>query len=267
MFTGLHFAWLGICAVIIGGLLTWSLLQKWKYKTALWVAVGYSALSELVKIFSRIREYSDLKWKGGAGGFIDVSALPLHLCSILIFIIFALAIIKNEKVKSALLSFYVPVALCGGIIALLIPNDGVAFDNVKVWQGFIYHSGIVWFSLYLIITKQVDLKLKAYIRNVIILFALVIIMIWINGALQIYSREGYNDINYFFLVHPPIDGLPILNLKNGYAAYLATIIAIGAFAITAVHIGPVIKETLGKRKSVAQAVGEPSDSEQPKTED
>ena len=242
MFTGLHFAWIAICIVIIGGLLLWSLLAKWKYKTALCVAAGYSAASELVKVFSRIKEYDGLKWKGGLGGFIDVSALPLHLCSILIFVIFILLLTKNEKVKSALVSFYVPVALVGGLCAILIPNDGVSFTNVKVWQGFIYHACIVWFSLYLLITKQVDLKLRAYVRNLIILFALVIIMIWVNGALQIYSREGYNDINYFFLVHPPIDGLPILNLNHGYFAYLATIIAIGLLAVTAVNIGPVIKQ-------------------------
>ncbi len=243
MFTGLHFAWIAICIVIIGGLLLWSLLAKWKYKTALWVAVGYSVLSELVKVFSRINEFSEgLKWKGGAGGFIQVSALPLHLCSILIFIVFILAITKNEKLKSALLSFYVPVALIGGLCAILIPNDGVSFTSVKVWQGFIYHSGIVWFSLYLIITKQVDLKLRAYVRNLIILLALVIIMIWVNGALQIYSTSGAFDVNFFFLVHPPIDGLPILNLNHGYFAYLATIIAIGFIAVTAVHIGPVIKQ-------------------------
>ena len=242
MFSGLHFVWLAICLVIIGGLLLWSLLQKWKYKTALYVAAGYSLVSELLKVFSRIKEYSDLKWAGGSGGFIDVSALPLHLCSILIFIVFILLFTKNEKLKSALLSFYVPVGLVGGLCAILIPNDGVSFASIKVWQGFIYHSCTIWFSLYLIITKQVDLKLKAYVRNVIILLALVVIMIWVNGALQIYSREGYNDINYFFLVHPPLDGLPVLNLKHGYAAYLATIIAIGFMAVTAVHIGPVIKQ-------------------------
>ena len=242
MFNGLHFAWLGICVAITGGMLLWSLLQKWKYKTALYVAVGFCIVSELVKVFSRIREYDDLKWKGGSGGFIDVTALPLHLCSILIFVIIALALVKNEKVKSVLLSFFVPIGLMGGLAAILIPNDGVSFANIKVWQGFIYHAGIVWFALYLIITKQVDLRLRAYIRNVLMLFALVIVMIWVNGALQIYSREGYNDINYFFLVHPPIDGLPVLNLKHGYAAYLATIISLGFVLVTAVHIGPVIKQ-------------------------
>ena len=242
MFSGLHFAWIAICIAIAGGLLLWSLLQKWKYKTALYVAVGFCIVSELVKVFSRIREYDNLKWKGGAGGFIDVTALPLHLCSILIFVIIASALIKNEKAKSVLLSFFVPIGLMGGLAAILIPNDGVSFANIKVWQGFVYHSGIVWFALYLIITKQVDLRLKAYIRNVLILLALVIIMIWVNGALQIYSREGYNDINYFFLVHPPIDGLPILNLNHGYMAYLATIIGLGFLLVTAVHIGPVIKQ-------------------------
>lgn len=242
MFSGLHFIWLAICAVISGGLLLCSLRRKWNYKTALYVAVGYSVASELVKVFSRIRVYEDLAWSGGSGGFIDVTALPLHLCSLLIFVVIILAVTKNDKLRSALLSFYVPVGLVGGLCAILIPNDGLSFTSIKVWQGFIYHSCTIWFSLYLIITKQADLRLRAYLRNIVILLSLVVIMLWVNGALQIYSREGYNDINYFFLVHPPIDGLPILNLNNGYAAYLAAIIAIGFLAVTAVHIGPVIKQ-------------------------
>ena len=81
-------------------------------------------------------------------------------------------------------------------------------------------------------------------------------MLWVNGALQVYSRNGMYDVNFFFLVHPPIDGLPILNLKHGYAAYLATIIAIGAFAITAVHIGPIIKEAIQKRKKLQEISNE-----------
>lgn len=249
MFTGAHFGWLAISAAIIGGLTAACIIFRWKYKTALYVAAGYSVASELMKVFSRIKFYDGLKWKGGTGGFIDVSALPLHLCSILIFVIFILLFTKNEKLKEALLSFYVPVGLAGGLCALIIPNDGVSFASVKVWQGFIYHSCTVWFSLYLIITGQVDLKLKAYIRNLGILGGLIVVMIWVNGALQIYSREGYNDINYFFLVHPPLDGLPVLNLNHGYAAYLATIIAIGFIAVTAVHIGPVIKQIIEYRKN------------------
>lgn len=242
MFTKLHFAWLGICVAIIGGLLLWSLLQKWKYKTALYVAAGYSLSSELLKVFSRIKIYDGLAWEGSLGGFIDVTALPLHLCSILIFIVFILIFTKNERLKSALLSFYVPVGLLGGLCAIIIPMDGVSFSSVKVWQGFIYHSCTIWFSLYLVITRQVDLKLKAYVRNTVVLLALVIVMIWVNGALQIYSIEGYGDINYFFLVHPPLEGLPLLNLNHGYAAYLATVILTGFFALTAVHIGPVVKQ-------------------------
>lgn len=242
MFSGLHFCWLAICAAITGGLLIWSLLQKWRYRTALYVELGICAVSELVKVFSRIKVYYNPAYTGGGAGFIEVSALPLHLCSLLIFVIFILSLTKSQKVKSPLLSFFVPVALCGGLCAIFIPNDGVSFSDVKVWQGFIYHSGLVWFSLYLLCTRQVDLKLKAYVTNLTILFTLTVIMIWLNGALQIYYLQGYCDVNFFFLVHPPLDGLPILNLNHGYAAYLASVIALGFAALTAVHIGPVIKQ-------------------------
>lgn len=247
MFSGLHFAWIAICVAIIGGLLTASLLMKWKFKTASYVAVGLAVASELVKIFTRIIEVTIIG--GGVGGFVQVSALPLHLCSLLIFVIFAMSFSKKEKTVEILKSFFVPVALMGGICSVLIPVDGVSFSNVKVWQGFIYHSGIIWFSLYLIITKQVDLKFKAYVRNVIISLSLIVIMLWVNGALQIYSREGYDDINFFFLVHPPLDDLPILNLNHGYMCYLFTLIGGGLALLTLVHIFPIIKQISDYKKS------------------
>lgn len=39
-----------------------------------------------------------------------------------------------------------------------------------------------------------------------------------------------------------------VNLDNGYAVYLITVIAIGLTAVTAVHIGPIIKELKAKRR-------------------
>lgn len=247
MFSGLHFAWLAICVAIIGGLLSASLLLKWKFKTAAFVASGLALLSELVKVFTRI---SVVNIKGGdVGGFVQVSALPLHLCSLLIFVVFTMAFIKNEKTLEILKSFFVPVALLGGICSILIPIDGVSFASVKVWQGFIYHSGIIWFSLYLLITKQVDLKLKAYLRNIVIIGALIVLALWVNGALQIYSTQGIFDVNFFFLVHPPLDNLPILNLNHGYGFYLFTVIGCGLLLLTSVHIGPVIKQISAYKKS------------------
>lgn len=246
MFSGLHFIWLAICAAIIGVLLIMSLIMKWKYKTAAYTATALASASELVKVFTRIRE-ATVKG-GGMGGFIQVSALPLHLCSMLIFVVFAMTFSKKETTVESLKSFFVPVALLGGVCSILIPIDGVSFSNVKVWQGFVYHSGIIWFSLYLIITKQVDLKLKAYLRNLLILASLVVLMIWLNGALQIYSTQGIFDVNFFFLVHPPLENLPILNMNNGYFAYLFTVIGCGWLLITCVHIGPIIKQIIQIRK-------------------
>ena len=141
MFSGLHFIWLAICAAIIGVLLIMSLIMKWKYKTAAYTATALASASELVKVFTRIRE-ATVKG-GGMGGFIQVSALPLHLCSMLIFVVFAMTFSKKETTVESLKSFFVPVALLGGVCSILIPIDGVSFSNVKVWQGFVYHSGII----------------------------------------------------------------------------------------------------------------------------
>lgn len=245
MFSGLHFAWLAICVAVIGGLLSASIFLKWKFKTAVYVAAGLAIASELVKVFTRIDEVAV---NGGVEHFVQVSALPLHLCSMLIFLVFAMTFIKNKGIIEGLKSFYVPVALLGGVCSILIPIDGVSFANVKVWQGFIYHSGIIWFSLYLLITRQVDLGLKAYIRNLVITGSLIVVALWLNSALQIYAIQGLYDVNFFFLVHPPLENLPILNLNHGYGFYLFTVVACGFVLLTALHTGPIIKEICEWRK-------------------
>ena len=228
-----YILWLIISFSIIGVLLFLSLYKKWKLKTCIYIGASVSLLSELLKIFTHM-EYVSLENKS-MGMVIEPTALPLHMCSIFIFFFFYLAFSKNEKINNALLSFITPVGLFGGLLAIFIATSGTNFKAPYSYQCFIYHSMLVWFSLYLLISKQVDLGIKAYIRNFIILFSLAIIMIWVNGALKTY------DTNFFFVVRPPKDNLPILNLNHGWYVYFLTLSLIGIILLSVVHIPYIIK--------------------------
>lgn len=230
MFSTNHFIWMGICAVFIGVLLFASLRWKFTYKTAARIMAVISIVSELCKIFTHIEEP-----KGG-GGVLGPEYLPLHLCSILIFLIFFCALSKDAQKVKCVTSFCVPVGIWGGMLAILMATSGVNFAKPFAYQCFLYHAGLVWWALYLICTKQVDLGVKAYLRNLTVLGSMLFVMIWVNSALSAY------DTNFWYVVRPPTKNLPLLNLDNGWLCYFLTLVGIGLFALTVTHLPVMLKE-------------------------
>ena len=230
MFTTNHFIWMGICAVIIGLLLLISLKFKFSCKQASLVMALIAAGSEICKIFTHIEDAP------GGGGVLEPGALPLHLCSILISLVFFCAFSKHETQVSKVASLCVPVGLWGGVLAILMATSGVNFAKPYAYQCFLYHAGLLWWALHLLLTRQVDLGLQAYLRNLKVLGGMLFLMIWVNSALSVY------DTNFWFVVRPPADGLPLLNLNNGWLCYFLTLVGIGLFAITITHLPAIMKE-------------------------
>ena len=243
MFSTNHFLWLGLCAVLIGGLLFAAKKFNFSFKTATYIVAGISLASELCKIFTHIDNIYDSN-DNLDGGVLGAQFLPLHLCSILIFLFFYLTVAKNEKLIETIKSLIVPVAILGGIMALLIPTSGVNFAKPYAYQCFIYHAGIVWYALYLLMTKQVKLGLKSYKNNMIILFSALFVMLWVNSALQEY------DTNFFYVVRPPMDNLPLLNLNNGWLVYFITLVAVAFVLFTAFHVPFIVKDIKAKNKNL-----------------
>ncbi len=240
MFTTAHFIWLAICIAFIAVLTILSVRLKFSFRTAACIMAIVSALSELSKIFSHMESVNGNDPMEGM--VIEPTALPLHLCSLLIFVFFYLPFAKNEKIKKFLVSLFVPVGLIGALLAILMATSGVKFDAPEPYQCFIYHATMIWFALYAVITKQVDLGWRAWLRNVGTLLALAISMIWVNGALKQY------DTNFFYVVRPPVEGLPVLNLNNGWYAYFAIVVGIGFLGVTLVHLPALIGEWTHRRK-------------------
>ena len=177
------------------------------------------------------------------GGVLGAEFLPLHLCSILIFFIFFLNFCKDEKRLEKIKSFIIPIALLGGLMALLIPTSGVNFLKPYAYQCFVYHAGIIWYGLYLLVTKQGKLGLKSYVNNMVYLFGIMFLMLWVNSILQVY------DTNFFYLVRPPMKNLPLLNLDNGWFCYFITLILVALVLFTLLHLPFIIAERKANKKN------------------
>ena len=226
MFTLNHFLWLGICAAAIAALLLFDKFRGISYNALINITVIGSTVSECVKIFCSMIE--------GAGGgmHLDPGDLPFHLCSIMIFLFYALKyFVKKEDTRERLIGFMVPVAILGGIMASLIPTLGVSFTIVQVYQYFLYHAMLIFFAIYSIKHKLVRWSFAVLLRNLRYLGAVIFFATIMNSMIY----ESYNDVNFFFLVKPPMENLPILNLDNGWAAYISALAVVAITLLSLLH--------------------------------
>lgn len=240
MFTINHFIWLLLCAMLITGLLILSLLKKFTFKTASIIMGLTAVISEFFKIMLGMKLVNPDDPLSGM--ILKPGNLPFHLCSMFIFVFFALPFTKDSVIRRRVLSFFVPIGFIGATFALLIPTNGVDFLEVDPYLGFGYHVVMIWFALYLIFTKQVNLGLSNYFKNLATIFCISIIMIWVNSVLSVY------DTNFLFVVRPPMENLPILNLNHGWYVYYLTLIICGALGFTIVHAPQIISDIINKRK-------------------
>lgn len=192
-----------------------------------------SIFSEISKIMSNMLESPD------GGMYLDPKALPFHLCSLMIFTTAYIAFSKNKATKQTVINFAAVAGTLGSICAILIPTNGTDFKTVLAYQCFVYHGALLWFSLYLLITKQACLSGKTLLINISILLLLGFSMIYINSFLSVY------DTNFMYLVRPPMDNLPYLNLDKGWYVYFIRLAILGIALFTIFHLPFIIHK---KRK-------------------
>ena len=229
MFTLKHFIWLGICLIFIVGMII--LAKKFKFSLK-----NSSLIMSIICIVSEVSKMmSDMQDNVAGGMSLDPRSLPFHLCSLMIFVVFYIFLAPDSKFKQTLINFLAAIGTIGSFMALIIPTNGVEFNEIGPYQCFVYHAGLMWFSIYLIISKNAKLDLKAYVTNISILSFLAFMMIYVNGALSAYGT------NFFYVVRPPMDNLPILNLNHGWYVYFVTLLLVGITLMTLFHLPFIIK--------------------------
>lgn len=221
MFGTEHLLWLAVCAAVIVAGSVLAVKKQLSLKTALTILCVICVVSEVVKLFcvliaeERVNKY---------GVFIKESDLPFHLCSMQLFFAFIARFTKNKKLQDFLLTFMIPTCSLGALAALLIPTIGCSFTNVRTYQYFLYHAGLIWFAVTAICRFKIKLDFKAYLKTIVALLALVMLCFYVNGFTQC--------TNFMYVSAPPLEGLPILNMDNGWFVYFLSYMALALAVIT-----------------------------------
>ena len=221
MFSSLHFIWLAICAVLIIVSSVITVKKRISYQTGLTALCVACVLSEVVKVFCVL--ISEQR-KNEYGVFIKETDLPFHLCSLQIFFAFIARFSKKQSTRDFLTVFMIPTCALGGVAALFIPTITCAFTNVRTYQYFLYHSALIWFSAFAVAKSGVKLHFTNYLKMLASLLGIVFITFYINGFFQ--------NTNFLYLSEPPMDGLPILNMNNGWLVYFISYMALALLLIT-----------------------------------
>lgn len=240
MFTLNHFILIGACALAVTGLLIWDKFKPLPFDKVITALTIGATISECIKIFSSMIEGY------GGGMHLDPLDLPFHLCSIQLFLIYALKFfVKSEITREKILGFMSPMMLLGGFLAIMIPTEGVDFTVAQVYQYFFYHAMLIFFSLYIIRHGLVNWSVAVLLRNARYLGAAAFFATLLNSILYPTSEE----VNFFFLVRPPMENLPIINLNNGWFGYIATLFAIAVVLIGGFHAILILlqKKSLDKK--------------------
>lgn len=136
-------------------------------------------------------------WILGRIGAFSVGYLPLHLCSIAMFICLYWAWHPHSDGAGQLLW-----SLCftGGVAALLFPD----WTDMPLWHfqsvhSFVYHAMLVQFSLLAVISGQARPSLKNAWKAAAFLVAV---------AVPVYAFDRAFGTNYMFLMYP-VPGTPL----------------------------------------------------------
>lgn len=209
-FGDLHLTWLAVFLVVVAAncLLFCKLRpvgrDRWKK-----IVAGLIVLDEIYKMVMLI-----------IGGRYDVSYLPLHLCSINIFII----AFHAWKPARSVGAFLYTVCIPGAIAALLFPSwTSLPLGNFMHWHSFTIHILLAMYPIVLAISGELDLSIKDIPKCLLLLIGLAIPIYFVNLLL---------DTNFMFLMYVE-EGNPLLIFEQlwgnhllGYPVIIAAVLIV-----------------------------------------
>lgn len=259
MFTLNHLIWVAISVLII--IISLILLKKYKVSLEQMLSVSCfgGIISEMVKTFCVIKMVP-LDDGSAFTPYIEMTDVPLHLCSFQIILIFLTKFTKNKKLKQLLLGFMYPTCSIGAFLAILLPSiftDYIdpknAFITPHVYQYFLYHSLLIVLGLYIYISNEAELKPKNYFTTIVMLLAFAFISFYLNSifATPIYENGTLVSVqhmpNFFFTFLTPIS-IPLFKIWHWYI-YFSIIVSIAVLLIGLFYLPVFIKAKKQKQQN------------------
>ena len=163
--------------------------------------------------------------------------LPLHACSILIWLAGFMLINKNCRIYE----FVYFMGIAGALQALLTPNIGIyGFPHFRFFQTYISHGLLVTSAVYMTTVEGMRPTWKSLLRVMVIANLYMGVVFVINGLI---------GSNYLYVSHKP-PGPTILDALPDWPVYLLYMEALGMVMFLLLYLPFIIKDWRAKTQAV-----------------
>lgn len=136
-------------------------------------------------------------------------AAPFQLCTTPIFITLICLFLKNNKLRKSLLSYMAFITILGSITTIILPESCFTSDILVNVHTMWLHFGSFVISVYLLMSKEVEINKNNFIRAFIVFLVFVFIAETLNITIYnsgILNGETFNMfyISPYFLTHLPV---------------------------------------------------------------
>lgn len=225
-FSGVHIAWLVFFVVLVITNCMWYRNMRYRSRD-LWrkIVAGLIVLDELFKMAMLT-----------IGNRYTVDYLPLHLCSINIFII----AIYSFKPNNTLGAFLYTVCIPGAIAALLFPSwTSLPLGNFMHIHSFTVHILLALYPIVLCVGGDIRIDVRNVPKCLILL---------IGMAIPIYAVNLLLDTNFMFLMHADA-GNPLQVFEQLWGNHLLGYPVIIAGVLIVMYLPVVIYKAVMQKKS------------------
>ena len=163
--------------------------------------------------------------------------LPLHACSVLIWLAGFMLIFKNYTIYE----FAYFMGIGGAIQALLTPDIGIyGFLHFRFFQTFISHGLLVTSAVYLTVVEGMRPTWKSLLKVMVVLNLYMAVVFVINQLI---------GSNYLFVAHKPYTP-SLLDMLPAWPWYIFYIEAIGLVVFLLLYVPFIIKDWRAKRQPI-----------------
>lgn len=139
-------------------------------------------------------------------------AAPFQLCTTPIFVSIICLFLKKGKLRDSLLSYMAFITILGGIMTIILPDSCFVDDTLVNIHTMWLHCGSFVVSVYLLMTKEVELKKDSLLKAFIVFLAFVGIAELLNITIYNLGILNGETFNMFYISPYFISTLPIYNV-------------------------------------------------------
>jgi hypothetical integral membrane protein (TIGR02206 family) len=172
-------------------------------------------------------------WNYINGQWTVQTMLPLHLCSVLVWVGAWMLVTKSYRIYE----FMYFMGIAGAIQALVTPDLGIyGFPHFRFFQTFISHGLIVTSAIYMTVVEGFRPTWKSMLR----------VAVWMNiYAVVVFFINAYIGSNYLMINHKP--ELPsLLDLLPEWPIYILYMELLGVISILLLYLPFATKDLWNK---------------------